>query len=79
MIFSKSFGASVRPSPPEIRTSRTCGVRRRYSSWASCSRELQFLSSARAKAVLGWEGRHPLDRALAETVAWYRTFLGGRP
>ena len=39
----------------------------------------QFLSSARAKAVLGWEGRHPLDRALAETVAWYRTFLGGRP
>ena len=26
---SNSFGASVRPSPPEMRTSRTCGVRRR--------------------------------------------------
>jgi len=38
----------------------------------------QFLSSARAKAVLGWEGRYPLGTALAETVAWYRTFLGGR-
>jgi hypothetical protein len=25
-IFSKSFGARVRPSPPEISTSRTCGV-----------------------------------------------------
>ncbi len=25
---SRSFGASVRPSPPEMRTSRICGVRR---------------------------------------------------
>ena len=41
-IFSNSFGARVRPSPPEMRTSRTCGVRRRYSSWASWSRLLKF-------------------------------------
>ena len=29
MIFSNSLGARVRPSPPLISTSRTCGVRRR--------------------------------------------------
>ena len=41
-IDSNSFGASVSPSPPEIRTSRTCGVRRRYSSCASWSLRLKF-------------------------------------
>ena len=29
LIDSNSFGARVRPSPPEMSTSRTCGVRRR--------------------------------------------------
>ena len=38
----EQLGARVRPSPPEMRTSRTCGVRRRYSSCASWSRELKF-------------------------------------
>jgi CDP-glucose 4,6-dehydratase len=37
----------------------------------------QFLSSARARAVLGWEARYPMEQALTETVAWYRSFLGG--
>jgi len=41
-IDSNSFGASVRPSPPLMSTSRTWGVRRRYSSCASCSRRLKF-------------------------------------
>ncbi len=41
-IDSNSLGASVSPSPPEMRTSRTCGVRRRYSSCASWSRRLKF-------------------------------------
>jgi nucleoside-diphosphate-sugar epimerase len=27
--------------------------------------------------VLGWEARYPMEQALAETVAWYRAFLGG--
>ena len=42
MTDSSSFGARVSPSPPEIRTSRTWGVRRRYSSCASWSRRLKF-------------------------------------
>jgi CDP-glucose 4,6-dehydratase len=37
----------------------------------------QFLSSERAHRVLGWEARFPMERALAETVEWYRNFLGG--
>ncbi len=36
----------------------------------------QYLSSERARRVLGWEARYPLEQALAETVAWYRGFLG---
>ncbi|NOT34582.1 MAG: NAD-dependent epimerase/dehydratase family protein [Candidatus Eisenbacteria bacterium] len=37
----------------------------------------QFLSSRRAEQVLGWKSRYPLDRALGETVTWYRDFLKG--
>ena len=39
----------------------------------------QYLSSDRARQVLGWQARHPLTEALTETVAWYRAFLGGTP
>jgi CDP-glucose 4,6-dehydratase len=39
--------------------------------------QAQFLSSERAQRVLGWEARYPMEQALAETVAWYRAFLGG--
>lgn len=40
----------------------------------------QFLSSERARAVLGWQARYTLAQGLGETVAWYRGFLadGGR-
>lgn len=36
----------------------------------------QFLSSARARTVLGWQARYSLTEGLAETVGWYRGFLG---
>ena len=36
----------------------------------------QFLSSERAHRVLGWKAHYPMDQALAETVDWYRAFLG---
>ena len=39
--------------------------------------QAQFLSSERARRVLGWEARFPMEQALAETVEWYRSFLGG--
>ena len=39
----------------------------------------QYLSSDRAREVLGWRARYSLTEALAETVAWYRAFLGGNP
>jgi CDP-glucose 4,6-dehydratase len=35
----------------------------------------QYLSSARAREVLGWQARYTLSRGLAETVDWYRGFL----
>ena len=59
-IDSNSFGARVRPSPPEMRTSRTCGVRRRYSSCASWSLRLKFwvgvADDARPRAVAAVAG-----------------------
>jgi len=39
----------------------------------------QHLSSAKARAALGWSPQWTLDAALEETVAWYRAQLAGRP
>ena len=36
----------------------------------------QYLSAARARGVLGWRASFTLERALAETVEWYRAYLG---
>jgi CDP-glucose 4,6-dehydratase len=40
----------------------------------------QYLSSERARAVLGWRASYTLAQGLAETVEWYRGFFadGGR-
>jgi CDP-glucose 4,6-dehydratase len=38
----------------------------------------QFLSAAKAKAVLGWQPRFSMAEALRETVAWYRTALASK-
>jgi len=38
----------------------------------------QYLSSAKAREVLGWEPRYSLDEGLANTIDWYRTELGIR-
>ncbi len=36
----------------------------------------QYLSAARAREVLGWTPEFDLETGLAETIAWYRGFLG---
>jgi CDP-glucose 4,6-dehydratase len=38
---------------------------------------LLTLDSAKARRELGWRPRWPLDRALAETVRWYRAWQDG--
>jgi CDP-glucose 4,6-dehydratase len=35
----------------------------------------QYLSAAKARKVLGWEPRHTMEQAIAETVDWYRGVL----
>lgn len=37
----------------------------------------QYLSSAKARRLLGWRDAYGLDKGLAETIAWYRGFFGG--
>ncbi|MDD5347923.1 MAG: GDP-mannose 4,6-dehydratase, partial [Candidatus Omnitrophica bacterium] len=36
----------------------------------------QFLSSEKARRLLGWKPRYSFDEALEETVDWYRTQFG---
>jgi CDP-glucose 4,6-dehydratase len=35
----------------------------------------QYLSAAKARKMLGWEPRHTMEEAVAETVDWYRGVL----
>jgi len=37
----------------------------------------QFLSARKARAELGWKPAWTIEDALGETVAWYRSYLGG--
>jgi CDP-glucose 4,6-dehydratase len=37
------------------------------------------LDSSKARAMLGWAPRWDLDRALEETVDWYRAYVAGEP
>jgi len=39
----------------------------------------QYLSSAKARRLLGWEPAHTLENALAKTYAWYKAFLTHEP
>ncbi|MBI5616670.1 MAG: GDP-mannose 4,6-dehydratase [Gammaproteobacteria bacterium] len=39
----------------------------------------QYLSSDKARRILGWEPAASLDAALTETIAWYRKHLGVEP
>lgn len=36
----------------------------------------QFLDAGKARRVLGWSARFPLDEGLRLTLAWYKQFLG---
>jgi CDP-glucose 4,6-dehydratase len=35
----------------------------------------QYLDASKARRLLGWRPRFTLDEGLAETIAWYRTYL----
>jgi CDP-glucose 4,6-dehydratase len=35
----------------------------------------QYLSTAKARKMLGWQPRHTMEKAIAESVDWYREFL----
>ena len=60
----KAIGVAMRVEPdPDVRGEAVAEISR------------QYLSPARAGAVLGWHARYPLAEGLTETVEWYRAFL----
>ena len=38
----------------------------------------QYLSAEKARRLLGWSPRYELEKALMETIAWYRTLFAGK-
>jgi CDP-glucose 4,6-dehydratase len=60
-----AIGKAMRVDPrPDVRGEAVAEIAR------------QYLSSERARSVLGWQSRWALDRGLGETVEWYRAFVG---
>jgi CDP-glucose 4,6-dehydratase len=35
----------------------------------------QYLSADKARKMLGWESKYPLEEGLKETIEWYEQFL----
>jgi CDP-glucose 4,6-dehydratase len=35
----------------------------------------QYLSADKARKILGWESKYPLEEGLKETIEWYQNFL----
>jgi CDP-glucose 4,6-dehydratase len=60
------------------RTITACGSDLEPEVLGTATHEIQhqYLSSAKAREVLGWQPRFGLDDGLSRTVAWYRTYLG---
>ena len=42
-----------------------------------CEIRDQYLSSQKAKKVLGWKPKYSLDRGLRKTIDWYRSLYAG--
>ena len=38
----------------------------------------QYLDSSKARTMLGWQPNYTLETGIAETVEWYRNFMGVR-
>jgi len=38
----------------------------------------QYLSAAKARAMLGWQPRHTLDEGLQKSIAWYQDFFSNQ-
>ncbi|MEW6075309.1 MAG: GDP-mannose 4,6-dehydratase [Candidatus Omnitrophota bacterium] len=60
-----------------IKVSEKSGLSPRIMSKGKIKGEIekQYLSSAKAKRLLGWEAKYNLDRGLKETYAYYRDFF----
>lgn len=58
-----------------IRLSGRADLEPEVQNFASNEIQDQYLSSEKARRVLGWEPKHTLEGGLKETIAWYRDYL----
>lgn len=61
-----------------LRAAGAPGLEPKILNEASAEIPAQYLSSDKARRVLGWSSRHSLADGLAETVAWYRAWFAQR-
>jgi len=57
------------------RLCRKSKVRAKVLGTAAHEIDRQYLSSAKARALLGWSPKYTLEKGLKETIAWYKTFF----
>ena len=79
-----NFSNEVRLTAAEMcgRVLAACGrgdLRPEVAGTAAGEIPHQYLSSEKARRVLGWAPTHGMDAGLARTVAWYRGHLAARP
>jgi len=74
--FSDESPRSVLQIVDAISTQMGCDLAPDVRNTARGEIRHQYLSAARARERLDWRATYAFDRAVAETIGWYRDFLG---
>jgi CDP-glucose 4,6-dehydratase len=73
--FSNEIQVTVLELVRRILALMDCGLEPDVRGEACHEIRHQYLCAAKARTLLGWKPRYPLDEALGETVAWYRDYF----
>ncbi len=78
--FSDEKPLSVIDLLKEINNLNFCGKKLNYKIMNTAKYEIkeQYLSSAKARRILGWEPRYSLEEGLRKTAEWYTKYLNQR-
>lgn len=76
--FSPEHGVTVREVVEKIQQLMNCKhLEPEVLGIAQGEIHSQYLSSAKAQKILGWQPQYSLEQGLLETISWYSDFLAG--